>query len=127
MRKYLRTSDVWSTVVVVSAAALSVAIFGLLAGCRSNAGSESHSMSIELAEHEVKCRLCYDETVRVRHAVPGKASAGISRYTYVAKHMCPDCKVTSGIHNQAGELTFKCKGCVPEGVLCNRCVSPEKG
>ena len=126
MRKHLKTSDVWSTVFTVSAVVFSVAVFGLLTGCRSNAGSKSHAMSSELAEYEVECRLCYDKTVRIKHALPGKASAGVSRYTYITKHMCPDCKAISGIYKQAGEFTFKCKGCAPEGVLCNRCISPKQ-
>lgn len=124
MSEYLYTSDVRSTV-VVSAVVFSVAIFGLLTGCRSNAGSKSHAMSSRTAEYEVKCRLCYDEIVRVKRAIPGKPS--VRRYTYISKHMCPDCKTTSDIYRQAAELTFKCKGCTPEGVLCDRCVSPKKG
>ena len=127
MRKYKKTFDVRSTVFVVLAVVFSVAVFGLLAGCRSNAGSESHAMSGRPAWHDVKCRLCYDESVRVKHAVPGKASAGVSRYTYIAKHMCPGCKTTSDIYRQAGELTFKCEGCTSEGVLCDICASPKQG
>ena len=127
MRKYLKTPDVRSTVVVVLAVGFSVGIFGLLTGCRSNAGSKSHAMLGRPAWHDVKCRLCYDESVRVKHAVPAKASVGVSRYTYIAKHMCPGCKAASDIYRQAGELTFKCKGCAPEGVLCDICASPKKG
>ena len=91
----------------------------LLSGCESTSGQKM-SMASSPGEHQMTCKACYDEIKAVRQ----EAVKGV-RYQIIRKHMCPDCKTETTLYSQDGVRMFKCAGCAPDGVPCDKCRPPK--
>lgn len=99
-------------------ATLAVGAILLLSGCESS-GGEKMSMTSSSGEHQMTCQACYDEVKMVRkNMVKGTA------YQVIRKHKCSACNAEAILYGQDGVPMFKCAGCTPDGVPCDKCLPP---
>ena len=101
---------------------LGMLFFVLACGIGGCAG-EKHVVLGSRDGVSMQCRLCFDETVKVRKLHRDQKSW---RYRDVAirKHQCPDCTGNVEYYFKEGKAMVRCARCAPAGVDCDRCLPP---
>jgi len=94
----------------------------LLAGCTQGGAAQGHEMAAQTADHEMGCRLCYDEVVHFQEST-GKGLTW-TRNSVIKKHRCPDCRSDVTIYDENGTPMIRCDKCAPAGMACSRCNPP---
>lgn len=95
-----------------------VALFAqALVGCQS----PQHRMVDQPAGTKIACQQCYDELKRVTLGASGAQNPGVYK-----RHACEGCKTEMSVYTENGVLKIRCAKCAPEGVACDKCLSPDK-
>jgi len=110
------------TLVFLGWVGLPVFLSAWLLGCQAETRKAGHAVVEPKTGHVIACQLCYDEAVKVRHAL-AKGTAW-ARYETITKHRCPGCKAEMSVYTEDGKPMIKCQKCAPAGVACDLCQPP---
>ncbi len=111
---------------IVSLSAAGVFLGGALvwlAGCQNPSARTLHTVLPRPPDFEMTCQLCYDEAVSLTRPSPDGAQSKAAQT--VRQHMCPGCNAEVTAYTLDRKPMIRCPGCVPEGVLCDRCLPPK--
>ncbi len=104
------------------AAAMSLGLIPLVAGCESTEKTEKHEMASSSGS-AMGCQACYDDSVVITQA-SAKGSQW-DKHQIIKKHHCDDCKSEVTIYTEDGKPMIKCAHCAPKGVACDKCRPPK--